>query len=553
MFRERIIIMKNKHFSAWMTTLFLTMLTLSVQLYSSGASAAMWSSVIDPETGDTVTLRKGETLEQYRLEKSSTKFTTPSDRKTESVKKKWVDVTREEKAKILKPFKNLSKESATCVSCHKNEHPGIYQQWGKSKHYGANVGCYECHKADKEDADAIRHKDFFISVIVSPKDCGECHNVERQQFEKSHHAKAAQIIGSLDNTLAEVVEGKMSFHGKSPVAVAGCWQCHGTEIKVLPNGDLDPTTWPNTGIGRINPDGSKGACSACHQRHLFSAAQARRPETCGKCHLGPDHPQKEIYEESKHGIGFYSNIDKMNLDSSKWIAGEDYDAAPTCATCHMSATRNQPITHDVGDRISWTLRPAISEKIDARDEKKGLIVKPWELRRDDMKDVCSSCHSKKMVDSFYAQFDGVVEMYNEKYAIPTTEMMKLLLQQGLRTETPFDEEVEWTYFFLWHHEGRRARHGAAMMAPDYVQWHGMYEVAHRFYMEWVPNIKEIIEKAEKAGKHKEAKVIKNYLDNEIMTLDGHEWFVGKMPKQLEDQRKKERDSFNQRYLQDTKK
>ena len=26
-------------------------------------------------------------------------------------------------------------------------------------------------------------------------------------------------------------------------------------------------------------------------------AQARQPETCGKCHLGPDHPQKEIYEE----------------------------------------------------------------------------------------------------------------------------------------------------------------------------------------------------------------------------------------------------------------
>lgn len=544
---------RNNHYPLWVTSLLIVVLMTSMQLYSSSVSAAVWHTEKDPETGKMVTLRKGETLEQYRQEKSNTKFKTPSDRQTESVIKKWQDVTQYEQAKILKPFKNLSKESATCASCHKSEHPGIYQQWGKSKHYGANVGCYECHKADKNDADAIRHKDFFISVIVSPKDCGECHNTEAQQFAKSHHAKAAEIIGSLDNTLAEVVEGKMSFHGKSPVAVAGCWQCHGTEIKVLPNGDLDPTTWPNTGIGRINPDGSKGACSACHQRHLFSAAQARRPETCGKCHLGPDHPQKEIYEESKHGIGFYSNIDKMNLDSSKWIAGEDYDAAPTCATCHMSATRNQPITHDVGDRISWTLRPAISEKIDARDEKKGLIVKPWELRRDDMKDVCSSCHSKKMVDSFYAQFDGVVEMYNEKYAIPTTEMMKLLLEQGLRTETPFDEEVEWTYFFLWHHEGRRARHGAAMMAPDYVQWHGMYEVAHRFYMEWVPNIKEIIEKAEKAGKHKEAKVIKNYLDNEIMTLDGHEWFVGKMPKQLEAQRKKERESFNQRYLQDTKK
>ncbi len=545
--------MKNIQSPYWAKFYIVFAFILSLQFFSQVALAVVWTTVKDPETGEWVTLRKGETLEQYRLEKSSTKIQMPSDRQVESVKKNWVDVTKEEKSKILKPFKNLSKESATCASCHKNEHPGIYQQWGRSKHFGANVGCYECHKADKNDPDAIRHKDFFISVIVSPKDCGTCHNSEAQQFGKSHHAKAAEIIGSLDNTLAEVVEGKMSFHGKSPVAVAGCWQCHGTEIKVLPNGDLDPTTWPNTGIGRINPDGSRGACSACHQRHQFSAAQARRPENCGKCHLGPDHPQKEIYDESKHGIGFYANVEKMNLDSAKWVAGEDYDAAPTCATCHMSATRNLPITHDVGDRISWTLRPAISEKIDARDEKKGLKVKPWELRRADMKDVCQSCHGKKMIESFYEQFDGVVNMYNEKYAIPATKMMKLLLAEGLRTETPFDEEVEWTYYFMWHHEGRRARHGASMQAPDYVQWHGMYEVAHRFYMEWIPNIKEIIEKAEKAGKHEQAKKIKDFLDNEIMTLDGHAWFVGKMPKELAEQRRKEREAFNQRYLQEIKK
>ena len=77
----------------------------------------------------------------------------------------------EAKAKLLKPFKHLSKASATCASCHKEKTTGIYQQWGRSKHYGANVGCYECHKAEKGDPDAIRHKDFLISVIVSPRAC----------------------------------------------------------------------------------------------------------------------------------------------------------------------------------------------------------------------------------------------------------------------------------------------------------------------------------------------------------------------------------------------
>lgn len=203
-----------------------------------------------------IQVNTGITSESASDDEGEDKVSTASEHDKESVRKPWKHMSKGEKAKILKPFKNLSKESATCASCHRTEHPGIYQQWGRSKHYGANVGCYECHKADKDDPDAIRHKDFTIAVIVSPKDCGECHNVEADQFSKSHHAKAAEIIGSLDNTLAEVVEGDMSFHGKSPVAVNGCWQCHGIEVKVLPNGELDPTTWPNTGIGRINPDGS---------------------------------------------------------------------------------------------------------------------------------------------------------------------------------------------------------------------------------------------------------------------------------------------------------
>ncbi|MHC4819704.1 MAG: multiheme c-type cytochrome, partial [Planctomycetota bacterium] len=124
----------------------------------------------------------------------------------------------------------------------------------------------------------------------------------------SHHAKGGRILGSLDNVLAEVVEGNNAFvtpgfpEGVSAAAVNGCWQCHGSQVKVLKDGQLDPATWPNTGIGRINPDGSEGSCTACHSRHAFSAAQARHPDNCGKCHMGPDHPQKEIYEESKHGI-----------------------------------------------------------------------------------------------------------------------------------------------------------------------------------------------------------------------------------------------------------
>jgi hydroxylamine dehydrogenase len=39
----------------------------------------------------------------------------------------------------------LSEETESCLECHKDDNPGIYQQWGAGKHFGANVGCYECH------------------------------------------------------------------------------------------------------------------------------------------------------------------------------------------------------------------------------------------------------------------------------------------------------------------------------------------------------------------------------------------------------------------------
>ena len=45
-------------------------------------------------------------------------------------------------------------------------------------------------------------------AIVTPKDCGRCHEAEVTEFNSSHHAKAGRILGSLDNVLAEIVEGR---------------------------------------------------------------------------------------------------------------------------------------------------------------------------------------------------------------------------------------------------------------------------------------------------------------------------------------------------------
>ena len=55
----------------------------------------------------------------------------------------------------------------------------------------------------------------------------------------------------------------------------------------------------------------------------------------------------------------------------------------------------------------------------------------------------------------------------------------------------FSNEIEWAYWELWHHEGRRARHGAAMMGPDYTWWHGIYDVAHNFYFRLIPEARKL--------------------------------------------------------------
>jgi hypothetical protein len=411
------------------------------------------------------------------------------------------------------PEPAASGDSAACVQCHRKESPALVAQWSGSGHARAGVACYECHQAEASDPDAFRHEGKIIATVVTPKDCSTCHADIGLEFERSHHSKAAQFIGSLDNVLGEVIEGPI-------IAANGCQQCHGSTVALLKDAGgaarkdasgrpmLDPATWPNTGIGRVNLDGSRGACSACHSRHAFSRAMARQPEVCGKCHMGPDHPQIEIYEESKHGIAFRTRLEEMNLKAETWVVGVDYSAAPTCATCHMSATRGQPVTHDVGARISWTLRPVVSKKLEN-----------WEKRRAAMKDVCAACHAPGFVDAFYASFDAAVDMYNNKFALPAQQVMDTLRARGRLTPTPFDEELEWSFYRLWHHEGRRARMGVSMQGPDYTQWHGFFEVAERFYFDFLPKAEEAAH-----GDPRVRAVIKSILDS-----PEHAWKKGMSP------------------------
>ena len=43
---------------------------------------------------------------------------------------------------------------------------------------------------------------------------------------------------------------------------------------------------------------------------------------------------------------------------------------------------------------------------------------PWQVRRQNMHDVCLNCHNQVWIDNFYIQYDGLIELYNEKFARP---------------------------------------------------------------------------------------------------------------------------------------
>ncbi len=409
------------------------------------------------------------------------------------------------KIRELRLERAMPEQAVACIECHKKESPGIFADWAASAHASAGITCLDCHQAEPTDPDVsqehfkqyeradapygTREYKIPIAGAVTPKDCSRCHPVEAQQYARSKHANTLEIIWKIDPWL----NGGMNSDNERKV---GCFACHGT-VMALKDGKIDPDTWPNVGVGRVNMDGSLGSCTSCHTRHRFSVAEARMPEACDQCHLGPDHPQIEIYNESKHGTIYHAYKDEYNFKAAPgtWTPGVDY-RAPTCAACHMSGSGKVLTSHDVTERLSWetqaplTVRPSEFKPLPAKTD--------WKVERAKMSEVCLQCHSENWVQDFYVGFDRAVHQYNDVYFKPAKAKLDELYEKGLLSKTKyFDEHLEVKFYELWHHEGRRARMGAMMMAPDYAWWHGFYECKHHFnqFMEEANNLIENNKKA----------------------------------------------------------
>ncbi len=369
-------------------------------------------------------------------------------------------------------------QSQKCLECHVRMNPNLCSSWEKGKHAANGIGCFECHGANATDPDAIAdHCGFCISPLVTPLDCGRCHKAEADSFRQSYHSKGGRLLASPTNFLGEVMEGYSA-------SLEGCASCHGSKIKVDPaNRAVLADGYPNSGIGRFNPDGSEGSCSACHQRHEFRLDAVRRAEVCGRCHMGPDHPQLEIFKESKHGHALDQGNQGVDMGAPSLVLGRDPITFPTCVTCHLGGTiaSGSESSHDPGRRLSW--------------DHSGQIGKrrvSWRANRARMQEVCRNCHSASYVKDHYSRLDKGIALYNHRFALPAAGILEEVRKAGKLDPLPLNEKLERDFHDIWHHQGRRARNGMAMMGADFVQWQGFYEVALTFYFDFLPEAERLL-------------------------------------------------------------
>lgn len=393
-------------------------------------------------------------------------------------------------------------ETGKCVECHSAVSPGIVADWKQSTHSKSEIGCTACHQLDKnnpmaaQNCEGVKGTDTYISALVSPKKCAECHETQVKQFNESGHFRARLQYKDKKGLHKLMYEHEGQNHPKHKLIpeTTGCTQCHGSLIKLDKKNRPTSDSWPNAGMGTVYPDGGVGNCATCHTRHKFSKAEARKPNACASCHLGPDHPNIEIFENSKHGHIYKTEGEKYNYDKAlnEWKPG-DY-RAPTCAVCHMAGIGGLESTHNVSDRLKWNLWGQLSKE---RNSKEAMSPLTGDAKkgRANMKKVCMTCHTKSHTDSYFKSVDGAVELYNESYYKPAEKMRKELEDKGLLKKNPWDDEFQKTFYVLWHHEGRRARQGAAMGAPDWAHWHGFFELQQDLY-----KLKSIYKKRLKTGK-----------------------------------------------------
>jgi hypothetical protein len=388
------------------------------------------------------------------------------------------------KPAAAKPAAKPGGAGGACVACHAKVNPNIVKDWELSRHSQVDVDCVACHGAAHKAKD-----DFAKATMPTPDTCAQCHDAQVAQFKKGKHAFSWAAVKAMP-----------TFHYQ-PVAIReglkGCGGCHKIGLK---------TAEEQAELRKVAGPYGNASCDACHTRHLFSKAEARRPEACQTCHMGFDHPQWEMYSGSKHGV-------RNALKQTGAIP--EHSAAPTCQDCHMQEGNHEVRTawgflavrlpfpeNDPqwkADRITilqglGVLDPSGNptgrlEVVKAADVAR-LTEEAWQTERTKMLKTCNQCHSGEFAKVQLQQSDGMIRDADHAMA-EAIRTIAGLYQDGILPKPknyafPFPDlltfhdaptPIEQKLFVMFLEHRMRAFQGAFHANPDYANWYGWSEMA----------------------------------------------------------------------------
>jgi len=388
----------------------------------------------------------------------------------------------------------------TCVPCHARVNPVIVQQFlgsamGRAGTQNPRVlypvrqlTCANCHGNDHDAIMASRGR-------VPETTCGGCHGPIYQEAVLDAGHSYGPGPGKLGINWERNIGVPHYREMPRKVMEVGCDACHSQA------GATDDRYWSERDQRYV--DGSslawRNGCIACHTRHAFSLVEARKPEACYTCHMGPDHPNYEAYMSSKHGSVYAAR--GAGWDWTVPLAQARYET-PTCAYCHMvyvDSTGARRTLHDMTRKIIWGFGAQA-----ASGQLADLPVEPVnQAKRNEMIRVCMTCHSEDRARGYLRSADAhklagdalVVEardilagLYRDGIIrpgrgqasaglLPGPRFSAVELPGGVAQHSPtslyYDvTPIEREYFDLFFFTALKSYKGAFHMSPDYAWWYG---------------------------------------------------------------------------------
>jgi hypothetical protein len=336
-----------------------------------------------------------------------------------------------------------------CLPCHREKTPAAVRQWEESAHGRAGIGCEKCHGIDH---DRMKRGEARVDM----KACAPCHKKAFDSHRQSRHGMGLHSGWGCTRNLAGRDQRECTFcHDKDSAEPLSSVQCARFLKQSSEMGE----------VGCNYCHSVESSCASCHTNHNTDLKIVRDPASCAKCHMGPDHPQWEMWQTSLHGT----------LQGSVGAG-----TAPTCQRCHMPAG-----SHDVSIGITMSSGGVAYPADKARPNREAMIR------------VCGECHAPGFAGRELARGDAIqkqslaIVKEAEKIILDLADRSLLDPMPANRPPHPLSgsklvidsqllyedtSHIERLLFKMKKYDYARTIKGAYHQNPAYTHWYGNAEL-----------------------------------------------------------------------------